>query len=98
MASYLGLDILKTGRRGQRKTNNKNVRAGVTQGTERVVFVRTCRIPQTEVDRLPVDDGVGRVVIKDGGHISIETLHYQSRFPHSRVGPHLLSRERVGGI
>ena len=51
------------------KTDEENVRLGVTEWTKTIVILLASSVPETETDGLVIDHDVGAVVVKDSGHV-----------------------------
>lgn len=61
----LGADVLKGGAVYQAEADEEDVRLRVGEWSQSVVVLLTGGIPETEVDRLSIDENVGRVVVED---------------------------------
>jgi hypothetical protein len=67
--AYLGADVLERSRGDDREANKEDVRLRVREGAEPVVIFLPGSIPETQVDGLPVDHDIRRVVVEHGGNV-----------------------------
>ena len=65
--THLGADVLKWGRVDQREADEEDVRLRVGERPQSVVVLLTRRVPQAQVDGLPVHHHVGGVVVEPAG-------------------------------
>ena len=69
LRSPLGADVLKAWRADEREADEEHVRLRIGQGPESVVIFLTCRVPETEADRLAVHHDIRRVVVKHSRNV-----------------------------
>ena len=88
VTARLTFDIFKGSRRSCGEADEEDVRLWVGQGTQSIVILLSCRVPEVQDDRLAVHHDVGRVVVVNRRNVLMgkgvgRVRDQQTRLPYS---------------